>query len=129
MSTSNCASGFVGVGEHENWSNVDAGDTYPFFLTTYLSSPPLNPYTCAWIDEVLGIASGTGTVYRFAHTYNSDQNSNFSVGIAVGSASQDGNFYMFTSDWEGTRGSTAGAGTCTLSTNCRGDVFVVGLTK
>jgi hypothetical protein len=129
MGSSNCASGFTGVGEHENWSDVDSGDTYPFFATTYLASPPLNPYTCAWIDEVLGIVPGSGTVYRFAHTYNSDQNSNFAVGIAVGSVSQDGNFYMWSSDWQGTLGSTSGGSTCTLTSNCRGDVFVVGLTK
>jgi hypothetical protein len=127
LPTANCASGFAGIGLHQNWSNADTADSQPFFFTSYLASPPLNPYPCAWIDEVLAIAPGSGTTYRFAHTYNSDQSSAFSVGIAVGSASQDGRFYMWTSDWQGTLGSTAGGSSCNLATNCRGDVFVVNL--
>jgi hypothetical protein len=115
------------VDQHENWTNADAADSSPFFLTSVMATPATatHPYVCASADEVEAIDPRTGTVYRFAHTYNSDQNSNFSTAEAIGAVSQDGTMVMFSSDWEGTLGSTAGASTCTLATTCRGDVFVV----
>jgi len=119
----------LAVDQHPNWSNDDINDTVPVITSTYDSSAPtgLAPFTCVLEDEIIGISPGSGTVWRFAHTYNTDQSNNFSTGIAVGGTSQDGRFYIWTSDWLGTLGSTAGGGSCTIGTNCRGDVFIVQL--
>jgi hypothetical protein len=118
------------VDQHQNWTNADTADSYPFFTTTVLATPTTAsyPYVCASADEIEAISPGTGTVYRFAHTFNTDQNPNFSVAEAIGAVSQDGNYALWSSDWQGTLGSTSGASTCSITTNCRGDVFVVLLT-
>ncbi len=127
--TGSSCTGVNVVDTHQNWTNVDLLDTYPVFQTTFLATPSTaaNPYVCAGADEVQGINPTTGTVYRFAHTYNSDQNVNFSTAETIGAVSQDGNYAMWSSDWEGTLGSTSGGSTCALTTTCRGDVFVVAL--
>jgi len=119
------------VDQHQNWSNDDPNDTNPFFsTTTNAPNPSLQPeggFTCAWVNEVLGISPSTGTVYRFAHTRNTGLSWNFSTRNAIGGVSQDGRFFIFSSDWEGTLGSESGGTTCIPSKDCRGDVFVVGL--
>jgi hypothetical protein len=112
---------------HAGWSNVDANDTYPFFLTSVLN---VTPFLSAWYREVLAVSPITGTVYRFAHTFNTGQSLRFSTQQAIGAISQDGRFYLWSSDWMGTLGSESGTSTCTLGgtkdgTGCRGDVFVV----
>jgi hypothetical protein len=120
---------------HQGWSNVDFADTYPFFATTAAfgaNAQVPGSYNCAWVNEVLGIAPTSGTVYRFAHTEATGANWNFDSQNAIGGISQDGRFYAFTSDWRRTLGTEGGAnGTCTDSPNsstaCRSDVFVVGL--
>jgi hypothetical protein len=127
-----CKKGFSGMDQHQNWSNVDSTDTYPFFLTTTNApNPSLQPdggFTCAWVNEVLAVSPLTGTVYRFAHTRNTGLSWNFSTKNAIGGVSQDGRFFVFSSDWGGTLGSEDGGATCTPSKDCRGDVFVVALT-
>ena len=120
---------------HQGWSNVDAADSFPFFASTAaFGSNAQTPgsYNCAWVNEVLGISPGSGTIYRFAHTEATGVNWNFDSQNAIGGVSQDGRFYAFTSDWQRTLGTEGGAnGTCTDSPNsstaCRSDVFVVGL--
>jgi hypothetical protein len=124
------------IDQHQNWSNVDPLDTYPFFYsTTATGANAQTPgsYNCAWVNEIDAIAPASGTVYRFAHTFATGLNWNFSGQNAIGSVSQDGRFYMWTSDWLGTLGTEGGAnGSCVNtpngSTACRNDVFVVGLT-
>jgi hypothetical protein len=127
-----CAKTFRGVGQHQNWSNVDLKDTYPFFSTTTNalnpSSEPDGAFTCAWVNEVLGVSPSTGIVYRFAHTRNTGLSRNFSTRNAIGGVSQDGRFFVFSSDWGGTLGSEDGEATCNPAKNCRGDVFIVALT-
>ncbi len=127
----------VQTDQHQNWSNVDALDSYPFFASTAaLEANAQTPgsYNCAWVNEILGVSTITGTVYRFAHTYTTGQNWSFDGQNAIGGVSQDGRFYAFTSDWQGTLGTEGGAnGTCTNSPNsstaCRNDVFVVKLSS
>jgi len=121
---SNCT-GASELDQHQNWTNVDPLDSLPFFTTTVLAAPPVSPYVCAGSDEIQAVSPGTGTVWRFAHTYNSDQNVLFQTAQAIGAVSQDGNYFLWGSDWEGTLGSTSGGSSCTLTTNCRGDVFMV----
>jgi hypothetical protein len=114
---------------HQNWANVAPGDLYPFFLTTGAVTPTTvnRPYICAGMDEIQAVSPTAGTVWRFAHTYNSDENVLFQTANAIGAVSQDGNYALWGSDWEGTLGSTSGGSTCTLTTNCRGDVFLAQL--
>jgi hypothetical protein len=66
--------------------------------------------------------------FRFAHTFNTDLNPNFSVAEAIGAVLQDGNYALWSSGWQGTLGSTAGNSVCTITTTCQGDVFIVNLT-
>ena len=109
---------------HQGWNNVDANDTVPFLITT---TSMLSPFPSAWYNEVQAISPLTGTVWRFAHTYTNGKSQRFETAIGAGSVSQDGNFFIFSSDIGGTLGSESGTNTCTLGTNCRGDVFIVSL--
>lgn len=111
--------------EHQSWNNVDPADSVPFASTTW---SPLTTFPAPWYNEIIAIASdGSGTTWRFAHSFNSGVSQQFSTQYAIGSISQDGNFFIFSSDWMGRLGSESGASTCTIGTNCRGDVFVVAL--
>lgn len=116
--------GFTGnFDQHQSWNNVDLADSVPFATTTWSQ---VSPFTAPWYNEILATAAdGSGTTWRFAHSFNSARSLNFSTEYAIGSVSQDGKFFIFSSDWMGTLGSVSGATTCTITTNCRGDVFVV----
>ena len=109
---------------HASWNNADSADTYPIFSSTWTrTTSPWLP----WFNEILGISPVDGTVWRFAHTYVSANSQRFSTKYGIGSISQDGRFFAFSSDWMGTLGSESGSSSCTVGTNCRGDVFVVAL--
>lgn len=111
--------------QHQSWNNVDPDDTLPLFSTTY---SPTSPFPAAWYNEIIGVAAdGSGTTWRFAHSFITTRSQNFSTQFAIGGVSQDGKFFIFSSDWMGTLGSESGSATCTIGTNCRGDVFVVAL--
>lgn len=120
---------------HQNWSNDNSSDTTPFFATSAsvgVNAQVPGSYNCAWVNEVMAIEPGTGTVFRFAHTYATGLNWSFDSQNAIGGVSQDGRFYMWTSDWQGTLGNASGGnGSCTNApssvTACRSDVFVVSL--
>lgn len=109
---------------HQSWENVNSVDNYP-----YVSSSATGvPIAYAWDNEIDGFSTnGSGVVYRFAHTFSSGQSSFFSGANAIGSVSADGKFFAWSSDWEGALGSTTGGNTCSISANCRSDVFVVAL--
>ena len=125
----------VQTDQHQNWSNVDPLDTLPFFSSTAAvagNAQVPGSYNCAWVNEVIAIQAASGTTFRFAHTETTGLSWNFSSQYAIGAVSQDGRFYAWTSDWQGTLGSEGGAnGACThapnSSTACRSDVFVVAL--
>jgi len=121
---SNCTGGYI-LGQHQNWANVDANDTYPFFYAGYSSAPPMSPFVCALAYEVDAVNPVTGTVYRFAHTFNSGQSGAIQTGDSIGAVSQDGRLYCWGTDDKGGFGSTAGAASCTLGTNCRSDLLCV----
>ena len=111
--------------QHPSWNNVDPDDTLPLFSTTY---SPTSPFPAAWYNEIIGIAAdGSGTTWRFAHSFITTRSQYFSTQFAIGGVSQDGRFFIFSSDWMGKLGSESGSATCTIGTNCRGDVFVVEL--
>lgn len=110
---------------HFSWNNVDANDSTPVCFSTYqptnpdrsgaallVSGPWENEIDCAETD---GKAS---KVWRFAHTYSTARNGFWST--PRGNVSQDGRFFMFTSDWEDLLGKTPNG-------ENRTDVFIVEL--
>jgi hypothetical protein len=67
---------------------------------------------------------------RFGHTFNSalEPDSQFTARYAIGAASSTGRFYMFTTDGDGTLGSTTGSTVCSIEAGtCRNDVFILNL--
>ncbi len=109
---------------HWGWSNADALDTTPFCGTT---TAPYVTFPGPWFNEVLCVSPVDGTVWRMAHTYADSGSQLFSTANAIGAISQDGKWYLLSSDMMGTLGSTSGASTCTAGKDCRGDVFVISL--
>lgn len=90
---------------HFSWNNVDPNDSAPVCFSTYLPQNPASPGTAPivtgpWENEIdCAETDGKGTkVWRFAHTYSTAKNGFWST--PRGNVSQDGRFFMFTSDWE-----------------------------
>jgi len=110
---------------HFSWNSVDLNDSAPVCFSTYQINPdtpgaaPLvagpweNEIDCAETD------GKTSKVWRFAHTYSTARNGFWSS--PRGNVSQDGRFFMFTSDWEDQLGKTPNGDTY------RTDVFIVEL--
>jgi hypothetical protein len=116
---------------HVGWNNVDTNDTYPFCGTEYQPQSLTVP-NVAWYKEIFCVSPIDGTVWRFAHTFDTSLSLRFSDTDAIGTVSQDGRFYMWSSDWMGTLGSENGVASCTVGgpvngAGCRGDVFIVNL--
>src|ERR1039458_2964488 len=111
--------------QHQSWHNVDPGDSVPFLSSTFGTA---SPYPGPWYNEIIAVAvDGSGKTWRFAHSFITGLSSNFDAAEGIGTVSQDGKFFIFSSDWMGKLGSVSGATTCTISSDCRGDVFVVEL--
>jgi hypothetical protein len=111
--------------EHPSWNNANPVDSVPFFASFW---SPITPFPAPWYNEISGIAvDGSGAVWRFAHNFITTKSQNFPTEYGIGSVSQDGRFFLWSSDWMGTLGSQSGAQTCTVGTDCRGDVFTVEL--
>ena len=88
---------------HFSWNNVDSNDSNPVCFSTYLYSNPATPNTALnvtgpWENEIDCAAMDGTKVWRFAHTYSTAKNGFWST--PRGNVSQDGRFFMFTSDWE-----------------------------
>lgn len=111
--------------QHPSWNNADSADSVPFATSMW---SPTTPFPAPWYNEIIAVATdGSGTTWRFAHSFITTQSQNFSTKFGIGSISQDGKFFILSSDWMGTLGSESGSSTCTIGTNCRGDVFVIEL--
>jgi len=93
---------------HISWNDADANDENPFCLSTYNggnTNVPGAPLDAAgpWENEIVCVeprahdANGA-RVWRFAHTYSTAKNGFWST--PRGNVSQDGRFFMFTSDWQ-----------------------------
>jgi hypothetical protein len=95
--------------QHYSWNYINPNDTTPVCLSTYsdnnpsLAGAPLDT-VAPWENEVLCIETGKqdAKVWRFAHTYSTARHGFWST--PRGNVSQDGRFYMFTSDWQGQLG-------------------------
>jgi hypothetical protein len=91
--------------QHYSWNNADSDDTNPVCLSTYSGSNPAVPGApldtiAPWENEILCIQTDgkASQVWRFAHTYSTAKNGFWST--PRGNVSQDGRFFMFTSDWQ-----------------------------
>jgi hypothetical protein len=108
---------------HWSWNNDNSGDTVPFF-GTFSNGTSFAP-SQAWNDEIVALAPDGSVSWRFAHTYASNQSQSFSARYAIGNVSQDGSFYLWSTDWDGMLGNTNGvSAACTIGTSCRADVFM-----
>ena len=111
--------------QHQSWNNVDPSDTLPLFAVTWSTT---TPFPAPWYNEIIAVAAdGSGKTWRFAHSFITTRSQRFSTQWGIGTISQDGRFFIFSSDWMGKLGAESGAANCTIGTNCRGDVFVVEL--
>ena len=132
---------------HWSWNNVDATDSQPVCGAYSRSnhtvqgngsrdaaSNPILKVDQAWDREIVCVAtSGPPKVWRFAHhratgacNANAKGGSCFNT-IAIGNVSQDGRFFMFSSDWDWSLGSDPREPGCPNSGRCRADVFIVEL--
>jgi Putative Ig domain len=123
------------IDTHLSWQDVDALDTYPLLVSTTAfgaSAQTPGSYNCPLIDEVFAVDPTNGTIYRFAHTLITGLSWNYGLQNGLGQMSDDGQYFMFGSDWNGTLGRfDLGSGSCVNSpagnSACRGDVFMVNL--
>jgi hypothetical protein len=113
-----CANTLAAGENHVSWNNDDSTDKQPFATST-TAGPGGTPITAPWQDEVL-VFGLDGTVHREAHTFNSGKSKFFACQFAIGSISNDGKWFFFSSDWEGTLGKD-------LANNMRCDDFAVQL--
>jgi hypothetical protein len=114
---------------HVSWNNARPSAQVPILLSSYHPAESDDP-KCAWGDEIIALATdGSGKVWRFAHhrstahmrgrTPAESKGYNF-WDSPRGNVSQDGRFYMFTSNWEETVGKDE-------HNRVREDVFIVKL--
>lgn len=131
---------------HWSWNNDNPADTAPvcgaFSGAGHVQgdgtlNPATNPLLSvkqAWDREIVCVAtSGPPRVWRFAHHHATGAcNAGAKIGscfgsIAIGNVSQDGKFYLFSSDWDWSLGSQLRSPGCPTSGRCRADVFIVEL--
>jgi hypothetical protein len=110
---------------HLTWNDVDPDDSLPVCFSTYQPTNPDKPGSALlvagpWENEIdcAKTDGKTSKVWRFAHTYSTARNGFWST--PRGNVSQDGRFFMFTSDWEDQLGKAP-------TGDQRTDVFVVEL--
>ena len=127
---------------HESWNNARPDKQVPILIDTYHIKEMADP-KCAWGDEIVAVATdGSKKVWRFAHNRSwvhmptrgeggarsmpadrtkmaEGQPYNF-WDTPRGNVSQDGMFFMFTSNWEDTCGKDRAG-------RFRDDVFIVKL--
>lgn len=133
-------------GSHWTWNDDNPSDTMPVCGSFYaggsargdgtqsLLTNPFMRVTRAYDLEIVCVATtGPSRVWRFAHT-RSAESANDSPdspgwfwGTPRGNVSQDGKFYMFTSNWDWSLGNQQGSTGCPSSGRCRTDVFIVEL--
>lgn len=101
----------TGLDDYPNWINDNSSDSLPFFNTYSYPVYYNTPFPSAWVNEITAVFPD-GNTLRFAHNFTTRSNPQFTVDHGVGSVSQSGKFFMQSSDWLGTLGSTSGDSTC-----------------
>ena len=117
---------------HRN--DVQGTHRYPIFASTTTSNTPAGSISNFAENELIAWqqVGAPAPILRFGHTFNSGlepHESQYGAWIAFGSVSSTGQFYMFTTDGEGTLGNTDEVhSSCTPSEGtCRSDVFILNL--
>lgn len=112
-----------GVIQHFTWSNVDVNDSVPVCGSTYTPEgyDTDRTYNQPWEQEIWCVETDelASTVWRFAHNRAIWEPPYFNT-QPLGNVSQDGNFFLYTSDWD----TQLGTGT---DGRPRSDVFIVNL--
>jgi hypothetical protein len=103
--------------DHPSWNNDNSSDNQPIFTAT-VTNPLGTPITTAWQNEIMAFSvSNPGTVWRFFSTYITGTSPFFTCQNGIGTVSQDGKWFVFTSDWGNTLG-------LDMSGSNRCDVFI-----
>jgi len=102
----------AGLAGHPSWVNDNSTDSLPFFDSLIYPLYYNTSFPSAWTNEIIGVFPADGSTLRFAHTFASKSNAQFSTDYGIGSISQSGKFFMQSSDWVGTLGSTSGEPKC-----------------
>lgn len=106
-------------GEHSSWFNSLTNPSAPILFSRYNIGTPPGPIS--WFGEiVLAATDGSNTVWRFAHNHNVG-GSFYGQGFAQ--ISNDGQWALFSSDWDGTLGGSSGD----FGLSTRIDTFVLEL--
>jgi hypothetical protein len=109
----------IGTG-HFSWNNAQPETRVPMVGTHYRKQQDEAQAWRAWDDEIIAVATdGSSRVWRFAHHYSVVDGSD-SWDAPRGSVSQDGRWYLFTSNWGRYLGAAPDG-------RARQDVFVVEL--
>jgi hypothetical protein len=119
-----------GFDDHPSAKNDPLGThNYPVFTSTSAPETPVGSINYPYSNEVIAWGQTPGPVMRFGHTFNSSLDAgNFTAQHSIGAVSSTGKFYLFTSDGEGTLGSTSDGAGCSLTTgSCRSDIFILNL--
>jgi len=102
----------IGTAGDPSWVNDNSTDSLPFFDSLNYPLYYNTGFPSAWTDEIIGVFPVDGSTLRFAHSFISKSNAQFSTNYGIGSISQSGRFFMQSSDWVGTLGSTSGSSSC-----------------
>jgi len=104
--------------DHSSWLNSLNNANAPVLISRYNI---ISPYNFAWAGEIDAAAvDGSNTVWRFAHNHNGGSSCYY--GEAFAQISNDGNWALFSSTWDGALGSDSSFGCST-----RLDTFIVEL--
>jgi hypothetical protein len=102
--------------------------SYPIFSSTYTPEASVGTISVAYSNEVMAWTQTPGPPMRFGHTFNSSLSPQFTAQYSIGAISPLGDFYLYTTDGEGTLGNNDGTGTCSVTGGtCRSDVFLMSL--
>jgi hypothetical protein len=121
---------FFAYDSHISWNNTRPLMKAPVVLSTYRPIELADP-RCAWGNEIVAVATdGSKKVWRFAHHRSTVHTPDRAAGggrynfwdTPRGNVSQDGRFFMFTSNWEETLGDDHHG-------RFRQDVFIVKLER
>jgi hypothetical protein len=90
---------FYSVDSHPSWNNVQANNSQPFAASVFRLDH--SAITRPWDEEIIAIRTDTAqfTTWRFG--FHRSRALTFHA-FPKGNISQDGRFFMFNSDWEGT---------------------------
>jgi Concanavalin A-like lectin/glucanases superfamily/Bacterial Ig domain len=109
-------------GEHSSWFNSTSNPNAPVLFSRYTNSIP-SPWL-TWIGEIMMAATdGSNTVWRFAHNHNGAWTAGYYT-QAFAQVSNDGNWALFSSWWDGTLGVSSGGD---FGVATRIDTFIVEL--